>query len=67
MPHPPLLAVAIAGALALATAVETYHAAHQPKPDTSRNTAATVTPAQQLDRALQALRLDTVRDNASAM
>jgi hypothetical protein len=66
MPHPPLLAVAIAGALALATAVETYHAAHQPKPDTSRNAAA-ATPAQQLDRALQALRLDTVRDNASAM
>ncbi|MGM4887384.1 hypothetical protein AB8A20_01795 [Tardiphaga sp. 604_B6_N1_1] len=66
MPHPPLLAVAIAGALALATAVETYHAAHQPKPDMSRNAAA-ATPAQQLDRALQALRLDTVRDNASAM
>ena len=67
MPHPPLLAVAIAGALALATAVETYHAARQPKPDTSRNTAASVTPAQQRDRALQALRLDTARDNASAM
>lgn len=67
MPHPPRLAVAIAGALALATAVETYHAAHQPKPDMSRNAAATVTPAQQLDRALQALRVDTVRDNASAM
>lgn len=66
MPHPPLLAVAIAGALALATAVETYHAAQQP-PDMSRNAAATVTPAQQLDRALQALRLDTVRDHASAM
>ncbi|WP_441228897.1 hypothetical protein AB7813_27890 [Tardiphaga sp. 20_F10_N6_6] len=66
MPHPPLLAVAIAGAHALATAVETYHAAHQPKPDMSRNAAA-ATPAQQLDRALQALRLDTVRDNASAM
>ena len=67
MPHPPRLAVAIAGALALATAVETYHAAHQPNPDMSRNAAAPVTPAQQLDRALQALRLDTVRDNASAM
>lgn len=67
MPHPPLLAVAIAGALALATAVETYHAAHQPKPDMSRNVAVTVTPAQQLDRALQALRLDAARDNASAM
>lgn len=67
MLHPPILAVAIAGSLALATAVETYHIAHQPKPDTSRTTAATVTPAQQLDRALQALRLDTVRDNASAM
>ncbi|WP_371420780.1 hypothetical protein [Tardiphaga sp.] len=67
MSHPPLLAVAIAGALAFATAVETYHAAHQPKTDMSRNAAATVTPVQQLDRALQALRLDTARDNASAM
>ncbi|MGM4893347.1 hypothetical protein [Tardiphaga sp. 839_C3_N1_4] len=67
MPHPPLLAVAIATALALATAVETYHAARQPRPDMSRNAAATATPAQQLDRALQALRLDAARDNASAM
>ena len=67
MPHPPILAVAIAAALALATAVETYHAAHQPKPDISGNAAALATPARQLDCALQALRLDAVRDNASAM
>lgn len=67
MPHPPRLAVAIAGTLALATAVETYHIAHQPKLDISRNAAAAVTPAQQLDRALQALHLDAARDNASAM
>jgi hypothetical protein len=67
MPHLPLLAVAIAAALTLATVVETYQAAHQPKPGMSRNAAATVTPAQQLDRGLQALRLDAARDNASAM
>jgi hypothetical protein len=67
MPHPPLLAVAFAGALALATAVETYHAAHQSRLDMPRNAAATVTSGQQLHRALQALRLDAVRDNASTM
>jgi hypothetical protein len=67
MSHPPILAVAIAGALALATAAETYHAAYQLRPGLAVNATTTVTPAQKLNRALEALRIAARRDGASAM
>lgn len=67
MSHPPILAVAIAGVLALATVVETYHSAQRQQPGASVHADVPVTPAQQLDRALAALRLATCHNDASAM
>lgn len=67
MSHPPVLAVTVAIVLAIATAVETYRSATLPKPGIDQNAARTVRPTQQLDHALQALRIDVNRDSASAM
>jgi hypothetical protein len=64
MHHPPILAVAIAGALLLATIVETYHTAHLPKRDSGQTAA---TPVQQLDHALQTLRIAAGRGSDSNM
>jgi hypothetical protein len=63
MSHPPVLAVAIAGVLAVATAAEAYRSTHLPRPGISQNTTTVVTPARQLDRALQALRIDANRES----
>ncbi len=62
MSHPPALAIAIVGVLAVATATETYRSAHRPRPAIGKNATAAVTPAQQLDRAPQALRIDSKHD-----
>lgn len=62
MSHPPVLAVAIAGVLAVATIAEVYRVAHIPTAAIDRDIATTSTPAYQLSRAFQALRVDIESD-----
>ena len=57
MSHPPVLAVAIVGVLAVVTIAETWRVANLPKRGIIQMTTPS-TPAQQLSRALQALRVD---------
>ena len=65
MSHPPVLAVAIVGALAAATIAETYRAASQPKRGLTQTTMISSTPAVQLSRALHVLRGDIQSDSAA--
>jgi hypothetical protein len=67
MSHPPVLAVAIVGVLAVATIAETWRVANLPKPPATRKAAIALTPAHQLSRALQALRDDIESDGTPAM
>lgn len=65
MSHPPVLAVAIVGVLTVATIAETYYSARFPKPTVGQSAANATTPAHQLSRALQALRVDIESDGAA--
>ncbi|MDB5617729.1 hypothetical protein [Tardiphaga sp.] len=62
MSHPPVLAVTIAGVLAVATIAGTYHSAQAPRPAVGEADVTLVTPAVQLSRALQLLRADIESD-----